>query len=328
MRPAEPALPASRGPTVSVIMANYNGAAHLADAIESARRQTLNDIEIIVSDDASSDGSLDIVRRLMREDRRIRLVQSERNAGPGAARNRAIAIATGEWIAIMDSDDLMHPTRLAMLVEAAVRDGADIVADDLLEFEFDFAKPSRRLLSGRWARMPFWVEIVDYVRLGHFHGSGPALGYLKPVFRASLMAGPAGRYDETLKVDEDYNLVLRLLYAGRSMRVHPIPYYYYRRHSTSISHRLDEGALTAVKQADLRFFGQISKVDGGLAVVLKTRIESIETALAYERLLSALKNRDWGRALGIALARPRAAILLKIPIRLRLHRLLPHRANE
>ena len=97
-------------PTVSIVMANYNGATHLADAIGSAQSQSLRDLEIIVSDDASTDDSLEIVTPLMAEDRRIRLVQSPNNGGPAVARNRALALAQGQWIAVMDSDDLMHPT--------------------------------------------------------------------------------------------------------------------------------------------------------------------------------------------------------------------------
>jgi glycosyltransferase involved in cell wall biosynthesis len=328
MRPAGPALPAGRAPTVSVIMANYNGANYLMEAIESVRRQTLADLEIIVSDDASTDGSVAIVDDLMKEDSRISLITSERNAGPAAARNKAVAAARGEWLAIMDSDDLMHPARLSFLIDAARNDHADIIADDLLEFALDVTKPSRRRLSGRWARTAFWVDIVDYVRLNHFNGSGPALGYLKPIFRASIMKGPAGRYDETLKIAEDYNLVLSLLRSGRSMRVHPIPYYYYRRHGTSISHRLSESAFAPLKKVDLRFLEQISAKERRLADAVRARIRSIDTALAYEKLLLALKRRDWLGALAISLTRPQAAMLLRLPLGVRLRRMLPSWGNK
>ena len=122
-------------PVISVIMANYNGAAYIADAVSSVRKQTLTNFEIIISDDASSDRSVDIVSGLAANDARIRLLRSDRNRGPAAARNRALEVARGEWIAIVDSDDFIHPTRLETLINFAVRDGADIVADDLIIFE-------------------------------------------------------------------------------------------------------------------------------------------------------------------------------------------------
>src|SRR6516165_11380372 len=149
-----PDLPerAATTPFVSVIMANYNGAAHLADAIRSAQSQSLRNLEIIVSDDSSSDDSIAIVSKLMAEDPRIRLVRACRNGGPAAARNKALALTQGEWVAIMDSDDLMHPNRLTTLVEVARHDNADIVADNLVEFDPNGSESLRPLLARRWAR--------------------------------------------------------------------------------------------------------------------------------------------------------------------------------
>jgi succinoglycan biosynthesis protein ExoO len=162
-----------RRPVVSVIMANFNGGAHLADAIRSAQNQTLRDIEIIVSDDASSDDSVAIVTQLQAADQRIVLLQSDRNEGPAAARNRALGAAKGEWVAILDSDDLIHPKRLATLVELAERDKADIIADDLVEFYADNSRPSRALLGGQAGTDPAWVDIVEYNGLNSFYGVGP-----------------------------------------------------------------------------------------------------------------------------------------------------------
>jgi glycosyltransferase involved in cell wall biosynthesis len=324
MIPSEvPELTSDR-PIVSVVMANFNGAAHLADAIRSVQNQTLRDLEIVVSDDGSTDDSVDIVMQLKETDPRIRLIRSDRNGGPAAARNRALDVVKGEWVAIMDSDDLIHPERLATLVKLADRDGADIVADDLVEFESDHARPSRRLLKGKWAHEPLLVDIIDYVRCNHFYGAGPALGYLKPLLRTSIVKGRAICYDETLRIAEDYNLVLCLLHSGTTMRVYPLQLYYYRKHSKSISHRLNEDALAALKVADLRFLAQVSREERRLADEIRTRIRSIDVALAYEELLAAIKGRRWSEVVAIALSQPRAAALLRLPIGVRLRRLIPH----
>jgi succinoglycan biosynthesis protein ExoM len=310
---------------VSVIMANYNGAAHLADAIRSIQGQTMRDLEIIVSDDASRDDSVRIVTELMAEDPRIRLVLGERNGGPAAARNRALPLAKGEWIAVMDSDDLMHPERLARLVAAARRDGANVAADNVVEFYSDNSQPPRALLTSCWARDPRWVDTVDYVQLNHFYGPDPALGYLKPLFRASILTAPTARYNETLKIAEDYDLVLRLLHSGEKLRVYPHPLYFYRKHGASLSHRLNENALEAIKTANLRFLDQISGSDQRLAAAVHARMRSIETALAYQKLLEALKAGDWSSSLRLALRKPQAAALLRLPIGVRLRRLMPRR---
>ena len=313
-------------PIVSVIMANFNGGAFLAEAIKSIQKQTLQEIEIIVSDDASTDNSVDVVTRLLADDPRIRLLQSERNCGPAAARNKALEIAAGEWIAVVDSDDLVYPQRLETLINAAERDCADIVADDLLLTDINGKERHRRFLSGHWSNAPFWVDIVDYVRLNRLYGPGPGLGYLKPVFRASILRETRIRYNEKLKNSEDYDLVLRLLHCGRLMRVYPFPLYIYRKHSNSLSHRLSESVLEALLLSDQRFFDQIDPDDLRLRTAAAARIRSIEVALAYEKLLTAMKSHNYGTSLAIAMINPRAVALLRLPISVRLRRLISLRA--
>ena len=100
--------------------------------------------------------------------------------------------------------------------------------------------------------------------------------------------------------------MLRLLHSGKTMRVYPLPFYFYRKHGSSISHRLNESVLVALKAANRRFLAQVSKSDRHLVAAINASIRSIETALAYEWLLNALKGRDWLGSLRIALTNPRA----------------------
>ena len=307
-------------PVVSVIIANFNGAAYLAEAVRSAQQQTLRNIEIIVSDDGSTDESVGIVKRLMAEDPRIRLLEHRQNRGPAAARNRAFAVANGEWIAVMDSDDLMHPERLSRVIEAARSDGAELAADNVLEFFEDGSAPPHPLLTGDWTSGPRWVDIVDYVEGNLFYARGPALGYLKPLFNVSALTGY--RYDETLIIGEDYDLVARLLRAERKLRVYPTPWYFYRKHKASLSHRANKSALQALKIANQRLLDQIAPADRRAIAAVNTRMRSIETALLFEQLLDLLKAGQWLRSLRIALQSPRAVTLLRLPIGARLRRLI------
>ena len=313
------ALPVKAAPIVSVIMANHNGAAYLADAIASVRKQSLAELELIVCDDASTDDSAGIVSEARAGDPRIHLLRTEQNSGPAAARNKALSLAKGNWIAVMDSDDLIQHDRLERLVAAAERDGADIVADGLVEF--DGGAHSACVLTGNWAREPFWVNIRDYLRLNMFYGTGPALGYLKPLFRKSCFEASA-RYDESLRIGEDFDLVLRLLHGGKTYRVYPPPFYYYRKHASSISHRLNEAALIALKAANRRFLERVREGHPTLIQLLEARDRSIETALSYEKLLCALKNRKWRTVLDIAIRNPASAALLRLPIGVRVRRVL------
>ncbi|MGP1356806.1 glycosyltransferase family 2 protein [Roseicyclus sp.] len=103
---------------VSVIIPAYNADRWLDRTLNSVRAQTHADLEIIVVDDGSTDGTSLLVRRHAREDGRIRLVSQE-NAGVAAARNRGIELARGRWIAPLDADDLWHPRTVERFLAAA-----------------------------------------------------------------------------------------------------------------------------------------------------------------------------------------------------------------
>lgn len=97
-------------PRVTVVMALYNGAQFLGEAVASILAQTYRDFELIVVDDASSDDSLLILQSF--DDQRIRVISHQTNKGAALSRNDALASARGEFVAIMDADDVCVPTRL------------------------------------------------------------------------------------------------------------------------------------------------------------------------------------------------------------------------
>ena len=98
-------------PLVSVIMPAWNTAAYVAEAIESILAQTMGDLELLVVDDGSRDATLEIARSFA--DPRMQVLQNPVNLGVATARNLALAVARGQYIAMMDSDDIAMPERLA-----------------------------------------------------------------------------------------------------------------------------------------------------------------------------------------------------------------------
>ena len=100
-----------RSPRVSVIVGVYNKTRHVGECLRSVLTQTRPDFELLVVDDASTDGSLAEVRKI--SDERIRIVQMPRNSGhPGVPRNRGIHLAQGEYLAFLDADDVWMPDKL------------------------------------------------------------------------------------------------------------------------------------------------------------------------------------------------------------------------
>lgn len=301
-------------PVVSVVMANYNGARHLAEAIRSALGQTLGALEVILADDASSDDSLAVAQAAADSDPRLILSPATTNAGPATARNRAFDIARGRWIAILDSDDLMAPDRLQRLTAVGERWDADIVVDDIAPFADGQAAESGQPFLGEFE--PRWITSAGYIEAARMYARAPNLGYLKPLFRRSTLA--ALRYREDLRIGEDYDLVLRLLLRGARMRLTPEVGYRYRRHDASISARLNPSHLHGMLAADADL---TLPDDPAVRRAQARRTRSLEQALAYEQVVAALKARDLAAGIGQSLVRPDIWPLLTLPVKARMRRL-------
>jgi succinoglycan biosynthesis protein ExoO len=309
-------------PVVSVITANYNGARHLPAAIGSVLAQTLRSLELIVVDDCSTDDSAAVAAEAAARDPRVRLIVQARNAGPGAARNRAIEAAAGRFVAVLDSDDLMAPDRLERLVARLQAEGADIVADNLTAFE-DGAGPvgGKPFLDPRWFRAPRWVSLADVIGSSRMYARRPGLGYLKPLICAAALKTSGVRYDESLRLGEDYDFLLRLLAKGLRLRLEPRSGYSYRRHAASISHVMADDHVRAMLRADAAFEADFPDLAPGARRAQAARRRSLERALAYDDIVRRLKAGDLGGGLAKGLGAPQVWPLLTLPVQARLKRL-------
>lgn len=160
------------GPTVSIIMCTYNGAAFIDDALDDLVAQTFTDWELVVSDDASSDDTVDRVRA--RADPRIRIVVQGRNLGYVANKNSAFSLARGTWLTQLDQDDRCAPERLERQVAALERTGLQICATGYWRLGLD-GKPRGRVgpsteivLRNKGQReFPFWFPSIMASREVH-----------------------------------------------------------------------------------------------------------------------------------------------------------------
>jgi len=306
-------------PLVSVITANYNAGRYLPAAIHSVLEQTLGSLELIVVDDRSSDDSVAILQREAARDPRVRVLVQAQNGGPAAARNRALDAARGRWIALFDSDDLMAPDRLERLVERAQGDGADMVADNLMVFADGSDEPWRPLLTGRDYAEPRWIDLAEYIAANRLYAKRPGLGYLKPLFCAERLAGL--RYREDLRIGEDYDFVARLLARGCSLRFEPAALYRYRKHASSISHVLRREHIERMIAADAALAGEFAAQPASVRRAQHARERSLETALAYDRVIEGLKAGRLPDVLAASVRSPSVLPLLTMPVTARLKRI-------
>jgi hypothetical protein len=111
-------------PLVSVLMTAYNRGSFIAEAIESVLASTFADFELIVVDDASTDGTVEVAQRYL-TDSRVQVHVNERNLGDYPNRNRAASFARGKYLKYVDSDDVIYPSGLEVMVHTMERFSAD-----------------------------------------------------------------------------------------------------------------------------------------------------------------------------------------------------------
>lgn len=124
---------------ISVIIPVYNAEKHLSRCLDSLIAQTYSDWEAVCVDDGSPDSSGAILDRYAAADARFKVLHKE-NGGVGAARNDALANASGRWIMFVDSDDFLHPQAMEICNMLGERDGSDIVT-------YTYSRPYRTRLS-------------------------------------------------------------------------------------------------------------------------------------------------------------------------------------
>jgi glycosyltransferase involved in cell wall biosynthesis len=218
-----PDIDALMNPAISIVMPCYNAAAHLPLSVGSVLAQTRDDWELIIVDDGSKDLSWQTLQRLAAQDPRIRIFQQP-NAGPAAARNRALREARGARIAFLDSDDTWHPEFLdAMAATLDADPGAGIAYCGWQNIGLGEARDK-----------PFIPpEYENSDKIGALLG-----GCRWPIHGAlvrSQIIKDAGSFDETLSSCMDYDLWLRLGALHRLVRVPRVLAYYHHHGGEQIT---------------------------------------------------------------------------------------------
>lgn len=237
-------------PCVSVIVPAYNCVAYIRDAVESVLAQDYPNLEVIVVDDGSTDGTADALTPLQH---RITLLRQP-NSGPAAARNRALAIAQGRYIAFLDADDLWLPGKLSA------------------QMAYFAQHPDTSIVYGRWQR---WHGDAD----GASESASPrgddnngtdidedASGWIytdmlldSMIHSITVVAhrrvfDAIGGFDESLRTGEDYDLWLRATQRFRVAKLsRPLALYRIHAASTTAAERRENNEYRVLLRALKRF---------------------------------------------------------------------------
>ncbi len=295
--PGISAVSSAAPPTFSVIIAAYQAADLVGEAVASALCQTLPPVEVIVCDDGSTDNVEDALEPFGDE---VVLIRKE-HGGEGSAKNAAAAAASGEFVAILDADDVYFPTRLQALADlASARPDLDILTTDAY-LEVD-GRIVRRCYDRRW-RFEVADQRREILRRNFIFG-------LAAVRRRRLLE--AGGFDESILWTTDWDCWLRLILAGARAGCVDEPLARYRLRESSLSARREE--LVRGKIATLEKARGNPHLRRDELPVLEAALRGYRSEMAVSRLRRSLARGEPGARL---LAR-RLARTADVPLRHRL----------
>lgn len=265
----------ARDPRVTVIVTSFNQAGLICQAVDSVAAQTERDLELIVTDDGSTDDSRGTIEAwLARHELSGTLIAADQNVGLPAMLNRALPMIRGDYIVVLNGDDWMEPDRLA--VQAAALDSAPdevgLVYSDLRVVDADgvptgdiFPPPSVERREG-----DVLLHIIQH----------PMIGMPSVMFRRAVL-DVIGPWDESLVAD-DFDFLLRVAAAGYQFRYVPAIIVNYRQVEASLTSsrgaELAEGRILALE----KLFGRDRETD----CAILGRVEGLAIALhgmGYDR---------------------------------------------
>ncbi|MEJ2034008.1 MAG: glycosyltransferase [Deltaproteobacteria bacterium] len=268
---------------VSVLIPAYNAEATLAETLDSVLKQTHSEIEVLVIDDGSTDRTSAIAKEFSRKDNRCRCIQ-QANAGQPNALNRGINEAQGEFITVIDADDLYDPTKMKKQLHVLHTSGCDVV---LTQFQRFKVEDSRVVYTSR-TDPPEFKNRSDYLRTLIFASRYQMYLFNTALVRASCLK-QAGGFDANLPTARDWDMWLRLaLFCSFSNVQEPL--HFYRKHpgSYSLSH-----SIYRTLHAHWQILGKMREVRA-----LSTRdLANAERSRLYEHVRILLYRGEIGAAL-------------------------------
>ena len=303
-------------PAVSVIIPAHNCKSTLGGAVQSAQRQSLRDIEIIVADDGSFDGTYEYAQSLAALDPRIVCMRLPKNGGVSAARNAAIELAKGQWVAVLDADDWYEPERLEFLLKAAHDLDADLVGDNLKIY--DHAREAvvdqtcHGSRGGPTALTPEFLFLRDTPLRMH------AIGYVKPFMRREFLGAHNIRYNTAYRTGEDFFLLAETTLTGGKAFLIPEAFYVYRHRISPTTRRIsphsrsEAGFAATVQACDELALKYGNSMSSAARKALQHKRGVFESRIKCGEMLDAIRKKRLFYAACILLERPFILVLIMV----------------
>lgn len=272
-------------PLVSVIIAAYNVEPYIDHCLTSILNQSLTNIEVIVVDDHSTDGTLSKLAGY--KDKRIKVIANSTNYGPSHCRNQAMKAAEGEYYAFVDSDDWITEDRFQILLENMDRLKADLISDNQLCVYGESEDPWGSIF-GDLETNERKIDPVYYI--------DQSLG-LKPIIRSDFIKKNHLLFDEKLKYGEDYLFFFTCLLLDADLWILKDGYYFYRTRRDSLMTNKVALFQSTVKTTEELLLDERVIHNKPLVNALKNRLCQRKRALHYFMVIEPLNKGDYIKAL-------------------------------
>ncbi len=223
---------------VTLIVINFNKENYIKECINSLKKQTMKQLEVVIVDDGSTDNSVSVIKKEIRRYKNFRLIE-QKNGGPGAARNTGLSAAKGEYIAFLDSDDTVDTDVYKSMFDEAKKHNADTVVGDITCFN-----------EKRTWRLMYMDDLfkknlnpVRHIRTSKDLHVTPSV--CNKLFKKHLLEVYNIMFDQDLRVGEDLLFTQKALF--KSNRTVVID-------KSVLNYRVEQNGASLVQQADLTFF--------------------------------------------------------------------------
>lgn len=319
-----PATSPPPGQGVCVLIAAHNAQSTIGRAAGSALAEPLV-TEVVVVDDASTDATEAAAQGADDGSGRLRVLRLLRNRGPAAARNLALAASSAPLVALLDADDYFLPGRIATLLGDA-SDNWDLLADNIVIVPEALAGLPVDIAQGARASSPQRLGLEDFV-LGNISERTRhrgELGFLKPIMRRSFLDRAGLRYDERMRLGEDYALYVQALAAGARFLLSRQAGYVAIERPDSISARHGTDDLRRIAEFDTWCLDSLGSLTAAERSALNAHRAATRRKVAHGEVLDARRRSGYPAALGVLARRPLAlAHIARETLRARLPGLWP-----
>jgi len=225
---------------LSIIVTIYNGERYLNKCIDSILAQTYTDFELVLVDDGSRDGSLEICREYEKIDPRIVVLHKE-NEGLVAARKSGVSVAKGEYIGFVDCDDFIDTDMYSKLMEPAQEHESDIVVGGLvLDYSDHTVKKYNAIPAGYYGESDMRSEIVSrMLTYSGFLEFGIIPGVVVKVFKKEILEKALSKVPDNINIGEDVSITAHAFGAASSVSIIPSASYHYVQYEGSMIHKFN-----------------------------------------------------------------------------------------